>query len=51
MQKNFRGYNFILNDESYFTYSNTNLAGNDILYSNNIEKTPENVRNKYQSKY
>ena len=25
--------------------------GNEIFYSNSIEKTPESVRNKYQSKY
>jgi len=47
----YRGYNFILDDESYFTLSNTTLSGNDIFYSNNKENTPESVKNKYKSKY
>jgi len=42
----YRGYSFILDDESYFTLSNTTLAGNDIFYSNNKENTPESVKNK-----
>ena len=51
MLEEYPGYNFILDDESYFTLSHTTQSGNDIFYSNNIEKTPESVRNKYQSKY
>ena len=47
----YRGYNFIIDDEKYFTLSNTTLAGNDRFYSDNIQKTPESVKNKYQSKY
>ena len=47
----YRGYNFILDDESYFTLSHTTLAGNDRFYSDNIQKTPEIVKNSYKSKY
>jgi hypothetical protein len=43
---NYRGYNFILGDESYFTLSNTTLSGNDIFYSINKENTPESGKNK-----
>jgi len=35
----------------FHTLSNTTLAGNDIFYTNNIEKTTESGKNKYQSKY
>jgi hypothetical protein len=47
----YRGYNFILDDESYFTLSHTTLAGNDRFYSDNIQKTPEIIKNSYKSKY
>ena len=46
-----RGYNFILDDESYFTLLHTTLAGNDRFYSDNIQKTPESIKNNYKSKY
>ena len=49
--RKYRGYNFILDDESYCTLSHTTLSGNDIFYSNDIQKTPDDVKNKYQSKY
>jgi hypothetical protein len=42
---------FILDDESYFTLSNTTLAGNDTFYSDNLLKTPVEVKNKYKAKY
>jgi hypothetical protein len=47
----YRDYNFIIDDESYFTLSHTTQPGNDIFYSNNIQKTPESVKNKYEIKY
>ncbi len=51
MLKKYPGYNFIIDDESYFTLSHTTQPGNDIFYSNNIQKTPESVKNKYEIKY
>jgi predicted transcriptional regulator len=47
----YRGYKFIIDDESYFTLSNTTLPGNDRFYSNNIQMTPDHVKYKYQAKY
>jgi len=41
MLKKYPGYNFIIDEESYFTLSHTTQSGNDIFYSNNIEKTPK----------
>jgi hypothetical protein len=51
MLKKYPGYNFIIDDVSYFTLSHTTQSGNDVFYSNNIEKTPEIVKYKFQSKY
>ena len=47
----YRGYKFIIDDESYFTLSNTTLPGNDRFYSNNIQMKPDHVKYKYQAKY
>ena len=47
----YRDVDFILDDESYFTLSNTTLAGNDRFYSDDVEKTPYDVRNKFKAKY
>lgn len=51
MTENYRGYEFVMDDESYFTLSNSTLAGNDIFYTDNIQNVPENVRYKKQSKF
>ena len=42
---------FILDDESYFTLSHTTLAGNDRFYSDNLQNTAYEVKNKLQSKF
>ena len=42
---------FILDDESYFTKSNSSLPGNDIYYSDNPKLTPNNVKHKKKAKY
>ena len=36
----YRETDFIIDDESYFTLSNTSLAGNDRFYSDNLQKIP-----------
>lgn len=51
ISETYRGFDFILDDESYFTLSNSSLAGNDIYYTDNIENVPENVRYKKQAKF
>ena len=50
MTEKYRGYNFIIDDESYFTLSHTTLPGNDRFYSNNVQLTPDHVKYKYQTK-
>jgi hypothetical protein len=47
----YAGYEFVLDDESFFTKSNGNLSGNDQFYSDNVSKTPDDVKNKHQSKF
>ena len=47
----YRDVDFILDDESYFTLSNTTLAGNDRFYSDQVENTPYDVRHKFKAKF
>ena len=44
-------FDFIFDDESYFTLNNTTLAGNDRFYSSKKKITPDNVKYKYKTKY
>ena len=44
-------FDFILDDESYFTLNNTTLAGNDRFYSSKKKITLYNVKYKYKAKY
>lgn len=46
-----RKTDFIIDDESYFTLSNSSLAGNDRFYSDDIGKTPEEVKYKSVKKF
>ena len=39
----YRRHNFILDDESYFTLSNSTLTGNDSYYSSDRKITPDTV--------
>ena len=48
---NIRVHQFIIDDESYFTLSNANLSGNDILYSNNRNITANGVKYYDKAKY
>jgi len=47
----YRNCDFILDDKSYLTLSNTALPGNDCFYSDDIETTPDDVKNDYQAKF
>jgi transcriptional regulator with XRE-family HTH domain len=51
LHQDYKGDDFILDDESYFTLANTTLAGNDRFYSDDLSKTPDSIKNKYKSKY
>jgi hypothetical protein len=47
----YRDSDFILDDESYFTLSNSTLSGNDTYYSNDRTLTPDDVKHHDKSKY
>ena len=47
----YKNIDFILDDESYFTFSNTTLAGNDTFYSSNINLTERSIKNKEVTKF
>ena len=47
----YRKFDFILDDESYLTLSNSSLSENDIFYTDNIENVPKNVRYKKKAKF
>ena len=51
LYRNFRNFDFILDDESYFTLSNTTLSGNDGFYSDNLLATPSDVKYNRKKKY
>jgi len=47
----FKDYDFIMDDESYFTLSNSSLSGNDIYYADDPSKCADEVRYKLEKKY
>ncbi|KAL4501519.1 hypothetical protein ABPG72_018570 [Tetrahymena utriculariae] len=51
LSKEYRNVDFILDDESYFTLTNSTLSGNDRFYSDDVEMTPDDTKYYYKSKY
>ena len=49
--RKYRNKDFIIDDESNFTLSHSNINGNNIYYSNNDALTPTSVKIKTKSKY
>lgn len=49
--KIFREKTIILDDESFFTLSNSDLSGNAGFYTSNIQQTPNDVKLKRKSKF
>ena len=47
----YRNYQFILDDESYFTLNHSTLAGNDVFYTSDINMTADNVKYAKKAKY
>ena len=40
-----------MDDESYFTLSNSTLAGNDRFYTDDVRTCPESVKHNLKSKF
>ena len=51
LYKNYKDFIWVLDDESYFTLSNSQINGNDNFYSSNIELIPNNVKFKEKKKF
>jgi len=51
MLEKFGHLDFFLDDESFFTLGHGSQPGNDCCYRDNVQKTPETVKNKFQTKY
>ena len=51
MAKKYKDVDFIIDDESYFTLSHSLQIGNDRFYSDDIHKTPEDVKYNFQAKF
>ncbi len=51
MYENFKNLDFIMDDESFFTLSNTTLAGNDRYYTDDRDECPDQVKYKYAAKF
>ena len=51
LYKIYRKSDFIIDGESYFTLSNSVLAGNDSYYSNDRIQTPDDVKHFDKAKY
>lgn len=51
MTRNYSGKCFVLDDESYFPLSKTNIPGNDRYYSDKVSATPANVKYKFKHKF
>lgn len=47
----YRNDEFIIDDECYFTLTHSTMAGNDIFYSDDISKTPDEVKYAYCKKF
>jgi transposase len=51
LYRNFRNFQFILDDESYFTLANTTLNGNNGFYSSDVSASPNDVKFAKKKKY
>jgi hypothetical protein len=46
MLSKYSKYEYLIDNESYFTLGNASQPGNDIFYSSNVIRTPKSVKNK-----
>jgi transposase len=51
MVRKFRGKEFILDDESYFTFSNSSVAGNDGFYTSDVSGAPASLKYTKKEKF
>ena len=51
LYRKLQGKSCLLDDESYFTLTNSSVCGNDGFYSNNLQKTPASVKYRAKAKF
>ena len=44
LTSDWENFDIIMDDESYFSLSNSKMPGNAVFYTSNISTTPENVK-------
>ena len=49
--RKYKNREWILDDESYFTLSNTSIAGNDVYYTSDVSATPSDVKFSAKKKF
>ena len=51
LYRKFPGFTWILDDESYFTFSHSSIKGNNLFYTSNHKRTSPNVKYLKKSKF
>jgi len=51
LTRKFKDFQWIIDDESYFTLNHSMINGNDNFYSSNVEETPSSVKFKLKAKF
>ena len=51
MYKMYKDRDYVIDDESYFTLDNSDLAGNDMFYSDDINSCSDNIKYKLVEKF
>lgn len=51
LHKKYKFKTFVIDDESYFTLSNSTLTGNNIYYSDDVTTTPDEIKHNLKSKF
>ena len=49
--RNYPNFEWIIDDESYFTLSHSEINGNNIYYTSDDKQCPDNVKFKEKSKF
>lgn len=51
MVRNYGRKSFVLDDESYFPLSRSQMPGNNVFYTNDISNTPSDIKYKFKKKF
>ena len=51
LYRNFRGLNWVIDDETYLTLAHTTINGNNLFYTSDVNETPSSVKYTEMAKY